>query len=426
MNKTIIGYETEKEQINQIRKMLVNPNEYTTKVIRIPRGLLLCGESGVGKTVLARSLVSDGVSLIELNESLSDERNFPAEIKEAFSKAKAKAPSVLLIDELDKLAGRKSMFSGYDVDVNMTLLKELDSLSSEDMVFVVGTCNDTECLGEALLRPGRFDRVINIPGPKESTRLKIIRHYFDLMDLEKDVDYNYLAKISSGLSCADLECLANEVGIVAMGRENPVITNEDAQNVMATMFFSANASENTMSDEDKRIIAVHEAGHCVITMLLRPNDIVGVTIKPRGNSGGYSAAADFENRVVTKTMAETMLAELIAGHVAERVVCGEYTMAASEDLQEASDVIRHLITCCGIYGYKYVGQKQTRISESVLQEIDELAEDIFNRLDAVVENLIVGNRQLFDSVVDALISKQSLFKADLEQILSDYRAWKVA
>jgi cell division protease FtsH len=165
-------------------------------------------------------------------------------------------------------------------------------------------------------------------------------------------------------------------------------------------------------------------------MLLRPDDMMGVTIRPQGNSKGHSSSAGFENQVITQNLAETQLSELIAGHVAERVVFGEYTLGASADLQEAAGKIRYLITCCGIYGYKYLGHggqmRMMQSSEAVIAEIDKLTEDILNRIDASVEVLIKGNRKLFDAIVDALLTKQSLCKEELEQILSDYQACNAA
>ena len=431
MKKAIIGYETEKNQINHIRNMMINADEYHSKGIRIPRGLLLCGEPGVGKTVLAKSLAYKGVCFIEFGEALTNEDSLISELINAFEMAKENAPSVLLIDELDKLAGSNGGASSMlNASLNITLLRELDSLADEENVLVVGTCNDTECLGDALMRPGRFDRVINIPSPDEKTRLEIIRYYFDKMDISKSVDYNYLAKISTGFSGAGLECLANEAGIIAIEKENPEITTQDVQDILARMAFSANSYENNMSDEDKKLVAVHEAGHCIVTMLLRPDDMMGVTIRPQGNSSGHSSAAVPEDRIITQTLAEIQIAEAIGGHVAERVVCGEYALGAKDDLYCAIGNLRYLISACGIYGYKYIGRvdprSKTGTSDSILAEIESLTEEIMNRIDSRVESLITENRALFDVIVDELIKKQTLTREDLEQLLANHQVLNVA
>ena len=220
----IVGYEKERKEIAQLREMLKNSARYRKYGIRIPRGIVLYGEPGVGKTALAKSIAADGISLIELRAANCCEEDAVNELKAVFERAKNSAPAVILLDELDKIAGTSESFMMEMNDsIKKALLQELDGLNEDDDVLVAATCNDTDSIGEALLRPGRFDRRLHIEAPDEATRRLIVKEYFDRLKMKNDVDYGYIAKITYGYTGAKIECLANETGILAAEKETPVV-----------------------------------------------------------------------------------------------------------------------------------------------------------------------------------------------------------
>lgn len=415
----IVGYEKEKREIEELKKMLQNFEKFKKCGVRIPRGLLLHGEPGVGKTALAKSIAGDGINIIELRASLCFDDETSDVIRDVFRKAKANAPSVLLLDELDKLAGANNIFYMENNDtVKKVLLAELDKLSDLDRVLVVGTCNDNEVLGEALVRPGRFDRIISVDLPDENTRKSILEAYFERIKIDRDFDILSLARNTKGFSGARLECLTNEAGIIALQKNNPIITEDDIRLVINKMLFGA-LEKNPFEDyKALHRVAVHEAGHALAVMLLCPDNIFGVSIMPQGQSNGHISFIS-NGTVQSVSEIENEVAIMLAGHVAERYELEEYLIGSSLDMKKAMARIYYLATKEAAYGYKYIIDDSARgrdISAATQAELDCIVDKKISEIDIKVEKLISENYQLYREIVNALECKFVLSAEDLKRL----------
>lgn len=415
----IVGYEKEQEEIRQLREMLKNAERYRDYGVRIPRGIVLYGEPGVGKTVLAKSLAADGISLIELRAANCCEDDAVKELKEVFEKAKQATPSVILLDELDKIAGTSDRFMmEMNDNIKKTLLQELDSLSNEDNVLVVATCNDTDSLGSALLRPGRFDRQLHIEAPDEETRKLIIKEYFGRLKVKADLNFDYLSRITYGYTGAKIECLANEAGIMAMDKPEPSVDLSDIRVIMNKFAFGSNAKKPSDDLTKLRNVAVHEAGHALVALKLAPDCLFGASILPQGESCGHIQFINPDEGVGTVSEIENEAAVLLGGHIAERVVLGEYLTGADSDMRGAVGRIHYLAVSQAAYGYAGATlgtnmRSSDTISEKLKESVCDTILKKLNDIDGMVEKLISENLELHSKIVKALMEKQTLSRDEL-------------
>lgn len=416
----IVGYESERKEIEQLKNMLANAELYRQNGMRIPRGLVLYGEPGVGKSVMARSMADSGLNLVELRAGNCCENMADKAIRSAFKEAKEKRPSILLLDELDKIAGESDrFFMQGNSNVKKILLQELDKLSEDDDVLVVATCNDTDCLGEALLRPGRFDRQIEIDVPDEKTREKIIAEYFDRIKIKKDFTYDYLAHITNNYTGARIECLANETGIRAFDNKQESITIDDIRYIMNRMAFEGLEKAPIQDENERRKIAVHEAGHAYVTMKLAPDTLFGASVLPQGDSEGHTRLVRADKHSQSIKDVENEVAALLAGRVAQRIVYGETFLGAEQDLRFATQRIHFLVAASAAYGYDYAintlghSFRDSLVSEESKHKMSELISTRLAELDKVATEIIENNREEFDRLVDALNDKLVLSRDEL-------------
>lgn len=424
--KKIVGYEKEKNEIANLQNMLLNSELYRNHGIRIPRGLVLFGEPGVGKTQLAKSIAAEGITMVELRAASCCDSNARKALEEVFCTAKQNQPSVILLDELDKIAGTPEMILLEDnSEVQKMLLQLLDTLTDDDCVLVIATCNDTEILGDALLRPGRFDRKIHVETPDSATRKKILEEYFGRFHIEIDLDFDYVAKLIPGYSGAKIECLANEVGIVAIEKRQTKITLANVLEAMNKLTFYGSEKEPLKTKEEMRKIAVHEAGHAVVALALCPENLYGASILPQGNSNGHICFVNSDTTVRTAKNVENEVTVLLAGHVAEKAVLGEYLLGSDSDLSAAEAKLRFLTYSQGVYGYRCIvgisaKRYDPRIDDATQAVGCKIIEDKFCEFDKKARAIIIGNRMMFDRIVEELIEKQTLTREDLLKIYNDF------
>lgn len=424
----IIGYEKEKAEIKELKEMLCNFENYKANGVRIPRGLLLYGEAGVGKTMLARSIAGEGINLIELSAALCCDEDVADIISEAFAKAKNSAPSVLLIDELDKIAGANERFHTNNNDKSRkVLLTALDELSDSDRVLVVGTCNDIETMEDALIRPGRFDRILKIDLPDEETRKSILEEYLNRIKVKINFDVTALAHNTRGFSGAKLECLVNETGIIALQKGKHIIKEEDVRYVLNKMEFGA-LEKNPFQDYDiLHHVAVHEAGHALVAMLLCPENLFGASVMPQGESNGHIRFVP-DSSMQSVSEIENEIAIILGGHIAERYVFNEYNIGARSDIRKATIRLHYLATKEAAYGYKYVldGVCGESLSESTKLQLENLINKKLEEIDKRTEQLICSNATLYYKIVKALEEKLVLSFEELKELADSELCERVA
>lgn len=427
----IVGYENEKREIATLRDMLKNSSEYRRRGIRIPRGLALYGEPGVGKTALARSFFDDDINFVELRAADCCEDEAHEAISEVFETARNNQPVVILLDELDKIAGSNPVFFMPSNDmVSKTLLQELDSLSEDDDILVVATCNDTNSLGKALLRPGRFDRLLFIDRPDEDTRAKILYEYFERLNIDRDIDIGYIARLTVGYTGAKLECLVNEAAILAMRKAEPKIDMNDVRIVMNRFAFGGSEGSPLSNRSGLHKIAIHEAGHALAAMLLAPDNIHGASILPQGESAGHVKFVCEDNEVTCVRDVENEIVILLAGRVAEHMMTDDFTIGACSDLARATNRLHFLVADCAAYGYEalpYVvnyGNMDDVVSEETKYRVNSIITEKMHEFDNRAYELISDNNRVFDNLVEALLDKQVLSRDELFEILEAYDGFR--
>ncbi len=348
----IVGYETEIAELKKLRKFLMQLDMYSKIGIRVPRGVILYGSPGVGKTQMARAISNETIALVELKAADCTGGTATKAIQNAFIEAKAKAPCVLLLDELDKIAGGSDRFFIEDNNnVNKILLQELDQLQDNDGILVVATSNDLRSLGDALIRSGRFDRLIQIKRPTMQDRKKILHKYFSKIKLEQKFKLEYIAKITSGFSCADLECLANESGMLVYEEEKDAITTEIIRKVMNKLALHGSEGNAPIDINEKRKVATHEAGHILMALIYAPNSICGASILPQGNCAGFLQTMSDEGAILSIDDMEKQIAICLAGRVAEREILGQIYCGSSGDLSKAAQMAKQLVVDHAAYSY---------------------------------------------------------------------------
>lgn len=424
--KKIAGYEKEKKEILELQSFLLNIDKYKELGIRIPRGLILEGVPGVGKTKLAKAIVCDGIELVEVRAADCCDDNAAELIQDAFEEAKQKTPAVVLLDEIDKLAGTSHNFFMEDNDnIRKILLQELDGLSENDGILVVATCNDIDCIGDALMRSGRFDRRIYVPKPDEADREKILSNYFAKVKLDRTFEISEVAQITAGYTGAELECLVNESAIMAVNENESSITMDIVRRVINKIAFKSIENGSLEDDLEKRSVAIHEAGHVLVALLTMKDRIYGASILPQGNSLGHVHMLDGGGKIVTVNEKKQMLAVQLAGQIAEREVLGDISLGSEEDLRHATFLAKMLVTRHAAYGYEFaacsINPIGPSVSESMMHDVERKIADIFSETDQWITNALKTHSALFDKIVSALINKTVLNRDELLKLYEIYK-----
>lgn len=422
----IAGYDKEKKEMLELQSFLLNIDKYKELGIRVPRGLVLEGEPGVGKTRLAKAIVCDGIELIEVRAADCCDDNAAELIQEAFEKAKLKTPAVVLLDEIDKIAGTNRHFFMEDNDnVKKILLQELDSLTENDGILVVATCNDTECIGEALMRPGRFDRRVCVPKPDEADREKILSSYFEKVKLHRAFEINEVAQVTAGHTGAELECLVNESAIMAVNNNCDFISMDIIRKVLNKLAFKSMEDNELEDNNEKRAIAIHEAGHILYALLNLTDQIYCASILPQGDSLGHVHMLDNGNRLTTVNEKKHTIALSLAGRIAERELVGDVSLGSEGDLRKATLAATSLVTRHAAYGYDFLVGSITHmgpVAESVLPDVSKKVADIFVETDKQLVKMLNTHRELFDAIVAALMKKTVLNRDELLELLAKYKS----
>ncbi len=448
----IAGNNNAKQDLQEVVDFLKHPKKYKDLGAKIPKGVLLVGNPGTGKTMLARAVAGEaGVPFFSISGSEFVEMFVgvgASRVRDLFSKAKKNAPCIVFIDEIDAV-GRKrgsGMGGGHD-EREQTLnqiLVEMDGFDGDTNVIVLAATNRADVLDPALLRPGRFDRRVTITLPERKDREAILKVHFKKKPTDETVDLDKLAAKTAGSSGADLANMANEAAIIAARRNKKKITNDELTEAFERVAIGPERKAKVMNDHEKELTAYHEAGHAIVGHVLPDSDPVHkVTIIPRGGTGGVTWFLPPEDKSYTNVYEfKDILARAMGGRIAEKLIYGDdgITTGAGSDLRKATEIARDMVIEQGM-GQKLRDQvfhedngglmfdKMTRerpYSDAVAELIDQEVETLIKEAARRAEVVLVANRKSLEDLKDALLKDETLEEAAVDEILQGTKLPKEA
>ena len=428
----VAGLDEEKAEMIEIVDFLKKPEKYQRMGARVPKGVLLYGKPGTGKTLIAKAIAGEadvpfismsGSEFIEMFAGLGASR-----VRKLFEKARKLAPCIVFIDEIDAIGSRRTSNSGAETENNQTLnqlLVEMDGFSSEETIIVLAATNRPEMLDNALLRPGRFDRQITIPTPDLRGRLDILKIHAKDKKISEDVNLESIAEDTAGFTGAELENILNEAAIVATKNQHEDIENDDIEEAVKKVTVGLEKRGRTYSQKDKKLTAYHEAGHAVVSRYLpTQTDVKEVSIIPRGVAGGYTMyKADEDKYYISKTEMQEKLIALLGGRAAEKLVLDDISTGASNDIEVATQIARDMVTKYGMsdvlgpidfkgkepYEIQLFGEN---IGDKIGNEVKSLIDIAYN--DAM--RLLNEHRDKLDEVAEILLEKEKINEQDFKKI----------
>ena len=355
--KDVAGLDEEKEELVEIVDFLKRPEKFTKMGAKIPKGVLLYGKPGTGKTLIAKAIAGEanvpfismsGSEFIEMFAGLGASR-----VRKLFEKARKLSPCIVFIDEIDAIGARRTSNSGAETENNQTLnqlLVEMDGFSSEETIIVLAATNRPEMLDKALLRPGRFDRQITIPVPDLKGRLEILKIHSEDKRLSDNVNLESIAEDTAGFTGAELANILNEAAIIATINKHEEIENSDIEEAVKKVTVGLEKKTRVYSEKDKKLTAYHEAGHAVVSKYLPTQmDVKEVSIIPRGVAGGYTMyKSDEDKYYMSRTEMQEKLIALLGGRAAEKLVLDDISTGASNDIEVATKIAREMVTKYGM------------------------------------------------------------------------------
>ena len=353
----VAGLDEEKHELVEIVDFLKKPEEFHKMGAKVPRGVLLCGKPGTGKTLIAKAIAGEanvpfismsGSEFIEMFAGLGASR-----VRKLFEKARKMSPCIIFIDEIDAIGARRTSNSGAESENNQTLnqlLVEMDGFESEENIIVLAATNRPEMLDKALLRPGRFDRQIMIAAPDQRGREEILKIHSKDKKFAEDVSLKTISEDTAGFTGAELANVLNEAAIIATIKKHKAITNQDLDEAVKKVTVGIEKHSRIISDKDKKLTAFHEAGHAIVSRYLETqNDIKEVSIIPRGVAGGYTMYKTNEDKYyISKTEMEEKMISLLGGRAAEKIALDDISTGASNDLEVATKIAKDMVTVYGM------------------------------------------------------------------------------
>ena len=429
----IAGLDEEKKELVEIVDFLKNPDEFYRMGAKVPKGILLCGKPGTGKTLIAKAVAGEakvpfiqmsGSEFIEMFAGLGASR-----VRKLFEKARKISPCIVFIDEIDAIGARRTNASGAESENNQTLnqlLVEMDGFDSTETIIVLAATNRPEMLDKALLRPARFDRQIMIGTPDKKGREEILKIHAKEKQFAEDVSFKDIAEDTAGFTGAELANILNEAAIIATVKKKESIHRDDIEEAIKKVTVGLEKHSRLISEKDKKLTAYHEAGHAVVSRYLETqNDVKEISIVPRGVAGGYTMYRSNEDKYyVAKTELEEKLIALLGGRAAEKIALNDISTGASNDLEVATGIARDMITMYGmsdtigpismqsaanpdqiiVYGEK--------MEDAIGAEIKILIDTAYQR----AQRILIEHRDKLDRVAQILLEKEKITEKEFYEI----------
>ena len=422
----VAGIDEEKQQLQEIVCFLKDPEKYTEMGAKIPKGILLTGDPGVGKTLLAKAIAGEAdVPFFQVTGSSFDDTYVgvgSGRVRTLFKKARAKAPSIIFIDEIDTIGAKRYSSESHNSEQTLNqLLAEMDGFDSSSGVVVIAATNYPEILDPAITRPGRFDRKIYIPMPDLYARTKILDVHSKNKKLDESVNLEEVSKKTVGFSGAELRNLLNEAAILAVNREAKTIQQEDIDEAFARIVVGLEKKNRRVTEEEKYHSAIHESGHAIVSAVLRPNvENLGISIVPRGNAGGYNLFNDSEERsYLTKEDAISEMVVSYAGKAAEKVILNKVSSGPEADLKGASKIAYSMILKYAMHDslLTLVGDEQ--FDSVLIQKNTSEAEKICKGAYEKSIKIITENKEIIIELANALMEKEILSAEEVQNFLQN-------
>ncbi len=439
----VAGVDEEKEELEEIVEFLKNPKKFTDMGARIPKGVLLVGQPGTGKTLLAKAVAGEagvpffiisGSDFVEMFVGVGASR-----VRDLFDEAKKKAPCIIFIDEIDAVGRQRGagLGGGHDEREQTLnqLLVEMDGFSANEGVIVLAATNRPDVLDKALLRPGRFDRQIVVSSPDVKAREQILEVHSRKKKLAIDVDLKTIAKNTSGFSGADLENVLNEAALLAARRNLREIGMQEIEDAMVKVTMGPEKRTRVRSDKEQKLVAYHEAGHAVVSRFLPTQDPVHqISIVPRGMAGGYTMYRPTEDKsFMSRTEMVENIVSLLGGRVAEKLILDDISTGASNDIERATKIARAMVTKYGMsdrIGTITLGQDQEEVflgrdfaqakeySEETANLIDEEVKSIIDAAYKKAESILREHIDKLHRVAGVLLEKEKIDGEEFDQIFN--------
>ena len=432
----VAGLDEEKYEMMEIVDFLKNPKRFYDMGAKIPRGVLLCGQPGTGKTLIAKAIAGEagvpfismsGSEFIEMFAGLGASR-----VRKLFEKAKKISPCIIFIDEIDAIGSRRNNGGGAESENNQTLnqlLVEMDGFDTEETIIVLAATNRPEMLDKALLRPGRFDRRITIALPDLRGREEILKIHAKEKKFAEDVNLKSVAEDTAGFTGAELANILNESAIIATMNGHNFITNKDIEDAVKKVTVGLEKQSRVVPEKDKRLTAFHEAGHAIVSSMLESQkDIKEVSIIPRGVAGGYTMYRTNEDKYfISKTEMEEKLVALMGGRAAEKIALNDISTGASNDIEVATNIAKNMITKYGMseslgpisintdadpYELQMLGDK---FGDAIGAEVKILLDTAYAR----AQSLIRSNMDKLTKVAEALLEKEVISADEFQKLIKD-------
>ncbi len=440
----VAGLNEEKEEVAELIDFLKNPKKFQKLGARIPKGVLLVGPPGTGKTLLAKAVAGEanvpfyyisGSDFVELFVGIGASR-----VRDMFKQAKQSAPCLIFIDEIDAVGRQRGtgLGGGHDEREQTLnqLLTEMDGFGANEGIIIIAATNRPDVLDPALLRPGRFDRQVTVSLPDQKEREAILKVHAKDKTFDETVNLENLSKRTPGFSGADLENLLNESALLAVRRNKSKISMDEIDEATDRVLMGPAKTSRKITDKEKKLVSLHEAGHAVIGLKLEDaNEVHKITIIPRGMAGGYTMMLPKEEKIAIATKNELLasITGLLGGRVSEELYFGEISTGASDDFSKATKIARSMVTEYGMSDlgpvqleHKEEGvflgrdyNKTRNFSDAVALEIDEEVRKIVNECYKKATKILKENKDLVMLLSDTLIEKETITKEEIDELVKN-------